>query len=151
MTRTIVFSILFLCLTMASLHGFDTGRKPLKAAAMSLVIPGGGQYYNDQYLKMAVFGGTEVVLIGKLLYDNHQQNKYYDKALNTSGLDYQHNENMYYKYYNRKQSDWWWVGTVVFLSMIDSYVDANLYNYEQTKKNLHIRFEGDKAMVSYDF
>jgi hypothetical protein len=149
--KRIILLIAFAALMFTGLAAFDTGRQPTKAAVLSLAVPGGGQYYNNQYVKCAVFGGAELFLIGRLVYDTNRQNHYYDLAKNSISMDYVDYVRKYNHYFARSQSDRWWLGTVVFLSVMDAYVDAHLYNFEQTKQELHIKLQDGKATLSLDF
>ncbi len=49
-------------------------KKPLLAAAMSLVVPGGGEFYSGSYVKSAIFFSAEVAAIAVALTYNSQAN-----------------------------------------------------------------------------
>lgn len=53
---------------------------PGRAALYSLVIPGGGQYYNKKYFKIPIVWAVEGVAIGTLVYNARQFNRW-DAAL----------------------------------------------------------------------
>jgi hypothetical protein len=54
-------------------------------------------------------------------------------------------------YYNKRQSDFWWAGIVIFLSTIDAYVDAHLYDYEDTKQKIRLKFDENMLSLEYKF
>jgi len=119
--------------------------------ALSFIIPGGGQFYNESYYKAAVVFALEGYLISRTIYHHSKVNEYYDKAQESVGEDFLAYQDLYYRYYNRRQNDFWWLGTVVFLSMVDAFVDAHLYNYNQEKEKVHIIFEGNKIGIGLNF
>jgi len=120
----------------------------MKAAALSLLIPGGGQFYNESYWKSGGVLLLESAVIGLATYHHLQAEDYFQKYTQTE------NEEYYQKYlenYNKRQSDLFWVGTVVFLSVIDAFVDAHLFDFEEKKKKIHLKFEENAVSLSYRF
>ena len=53
-------------------------KKPLKAAALSTFIPGGGQLYNQNYWKGGAIFILESSLIGLSVYHHLEAEKYYE-------------------------------------------------------------------------
>ena len=146
-------SIILLCalLLAVQLAAYDTGRKPMLAAGLSLVAPGGGQFYNGKYVKSAVVLGIEGWFLGSAIYHHIQMNEAYDKANNSTGNDYNHWASEYNQHYNSRQNAYWWLGTTIFLSILDAFVDAHLYNYEAEKQRIHLELEPDKVTISWRF
>jgi len=140
----IIFLLLF------SISGFteENKKKPLKAAALSLLIPGGGQFYNESYWKSSGVFLLESYVIGLATYHHLKAEDYYQKYAQTENPE---NYGKYLEYYNKRQSDFFWVGTVVFLSMIDAFVDAHLFDFETKKKKIHLKFEENTISLSYRF
>ncbi len=131
--------------------GFQTGKSPAKAALMSLFVPGAGQIYNESYYKAGGVIILEGVLIGLLINDHNEAEKAYDRAKRSSDDDFDYWADRYYKYYDRRQNDMWWLGITMLLSGIDAYVDAHLYNYETLREDIHLKFEDNKVMISWEF
>ncbi len=121
---------------------------PFKAGALSFFVPGGGQFYNEKYLKSAFVFVLEGSLIGLAIYHNYQSQSNYDKYVQTQNP--QHYSD-YVKFYEKQQSDLWWLGTVIFLSTIDAFVDAHLFDYEMRKNKIHLKFEDNMLSLQYDF
>jgi len=138
MRKIILF--LMLILLVSGLCGYDTGKKPFKAMALSLVIPGGGQFYNESYYKAAFVLALEGYFIGRTIYHHDRVQHYHDMADSTVGEEHDFYMEEYNRYYRRRQNDYWWLGTIVFLSVVDAFVDANLYNYNQEKERVNILF-----------
>jgi hypothetical protein len=80
----------------------------------SLVVPGWGQVTNGSWIKAGVAVAAEGLLIAAIVRDSDQLA---DLPAGTPAYD---------DVYNRRQQEAWWLGAVVFLSMIDAYVDAHL-------------------------
>ncbi|HNX00352.1 MAG TPA: DUF5683 domain-containing protein [Candidatus Cloacimonadota bacterium] len=147
--RNIILILLFVLLTF-SLAAFDTGRSSLKAGLLSAALPGAGQYYNHSYVKSAIFFASEATFVGMAVYHTNRINYYYDKAQNNPEL-FNYYQSKYQKNYNSRQSDYWWIGTTVFLSVLDAYVDADLYNFDQKKKEIHLKLEDEKVSLELKF
>jgi Family of unknown function (DUF5683) len=130
---------------------------PFKAGALSLFIPGGGQFYNEKYIKSAFVLVLEGSLIGLAIYHNYQSESFKDKFYVEDNLPSPNQDllndysNKYVSYYEKMQSDLWWLGTVIFLSTIDAFVDAHLYDYEKRKSKIHLKFENNMLSLQYDF
>ncbi len=123
-------------------------KQPLKAAIFSCFIPGGGQLYNEKYLKSGFVLAVEGSFIGLALYHHLEAEKYYDRyEVSLSNSDYTE----YVKYYNKRQSDFFWVGTIIFLSAIDAYIDAHLFDFEEKKNKIHLKFENNTVGLVYNF
>jgi hypothetical protein len=123
-------------------------KKPMKAAILSLLLPGGGQLYNEAYVKFGIIGVLEGGLIGLTLYHHFKGEDYYNKFLATEDEKYY---DKYVDYYYQKQNDLWWLGVTIFLSTLDAYVDAHLYDFESEKKKIHLKFDGQTLGLEYRF
>ena len=93
---------------------------PTGAMIRSAVFPGWGQLYTRHYIKSGIFFCLESGLVlSALMEDKKAQDAY---ATN------------YVEYIDRidrrNQYIWWTVGVVVY-SMIDAYVDAHLFNFDE--------------------
>ena len=116
-------------------------KKPLKAVALSCIFPGGGQLYNGKYLKSGFVFALEGSFISLAIYHHTKAEDYYDKD----------NYTEYKNYYEKRQSDLFWIGAIIFLSAIDSYVDAHLFDFEEKKKKIHLKFEDNAVALVYNF
>jgi Family of unknown function (DUF5683) len=64
-----------------SLAGVEKVYNPGKAALLSTILPGAGQFYNRSYWKIPIVWGG-LVTFGALAYYNQQQNLLYTEELN---------------------------------------------------------------------
>ena len=142
--------IIYLILNLTFLFAEENiiKKKPLKAAVLSCFVPGGGQFYNEKYLKSGFVFAVEGSFIGLAAYHHLEAERYYDRyEVSLSETDY----NEYVKYYEKRQSDSFWIGTVIFLSAIDAYIDAHLFDFEEKKNKIHLKFENNTVGLVYNF
>jgi hypothetical protein len=123
-------------------------RIPIKAAGLSILLPGAGQVYNNQYIKAGIVVALEGLCAGYAIYHDEQADDYlkaYKKS--QSALDYA----LYTDFYDKKQSDLFWLGTVIFLSSLDAFVDAHLHNFDDNKSKVRIKFDNNSLQLSFRF
>jgi len=89
-------------------------KSPWGAVARSAMLPGWGQFYNEQYIKSIISIG----LIGYFSYKVIDNKRKFKQTKN--------------KIYKSRQSEKsWQLGFVYFLNMVDAYVDAYLYKFDE--------------------
>ncbi len=140
--------LILILVSIFSCLNAEMSKKPMKAAALSFFIPGGGQFYNESYFKFGLIGVIEGGLIGLTLYHYFKGEDYYDKFLATEEDRYY---DKYTDYYYKQQNDLWWLGVTIFLSTLDAYVDAHLYDFEAEKKKIHLKFDGEILGLEFKF
>ena len=123
-------------------------RNATNAMLFSMLIPGGGQFYNKKYIKSAIEFASESILIIFTLHYHIKMNNAYEKYEQTLK---QEDYNKYSNLYEKRQSMFWWLSALKFLSVIDSFVDAKLYNFDEKKKKIELRFEGNSVSLNYRF
>jgi hypothetical protein len=89
-------------------------KSPPKAMVLSLLIPGAGQYYCEEYLKGTMLLAAEGTL-GYYLYKAHED---YKKT--------QDNEKL-----KRRDNFLWWLITVKAISLADAYISAQMYKFNE--------------------
>lgn len=123
-------------------------RIPMKAAGLSMLLPGGGQMYNQQYIKAGIVVALEGLCVGYAIYHDSESDKYYKRYKETNSVfDYAE----YERFYEKRQSDLFWLGTVIFLSALDAFVDAHLYNFEYNKSKVRIKFDNNSLQLTFRF
>jgi hypothetical protein len=142
-------SIIVICSAnlIAEEKSFDTGRSSTKALLWSF-IPGGGQIYNKQYIKAGIDILAESLLIGTAIHYHTKMNDAYSLYEQTQT---QAHYDEYNYYYQQQQNMIWWWATVKLLALLDAYVDAKMYNYNEKKKKLDFEFEGLGMSLRYSF
>lgn len=101
----------------------DTARKrknPTGAMLRSLALPGWGQFYNQQYWKAALVVAGEAAIIASAVYYHNL----YKDATTTDAQEF---------YLDQRNVRFWWLGAAILISMLDAYVDAHLYNFDESE------------------
>ena len=113
--------LIHLCF-LSFIYGEDGKKKytqnPKKAFYYSL-IPGLGQVYNKKWLKSFVIIGSEITF-----YQLWQKNLEYYKNYDTNNYPLKK-----HRYLEKRNKYAWWIGLVYIYSMIDSVVDAHLFEF----------------------
>jgi hypothetical protein len=91
---------------------------PTGVMLRSLVVPGWGQATNGAWVKAVLVAGGESALIATLIRDSNKL-----KDLDPNSVEYN-------DVYDRRNREAWWLGGVVFLSMVDAFVDAHLKGFD---------------------
>lgn len=98
-------------------------KSPRGAVIRAALFPGWGQWYNEKKLKSMLIFGTEIGFISAAVWHNQQVVKPWTTAEN------------YIKEFHinmRNQYVWYLVGTILY-SMADAYVDAHLFDFDESE------------------
>ncbi|HPM01571.1 MAG: hypothetical protein KA886_04300 [Candidatus Cloacimonetes bacterium] len=129
-----------------------SGKNPTYASTLSFICPGGGQIYNNSYIKAGTVILADAYFIGMAVYNEDKRQETRKKMLLADNeVIKEYYRNRMNDYYEKRQSDYWWIGITTFLSMADAYVDAHLYNFEKKKKEVELRFSDAKLSLTYRF
>jgi len=93
-------------------------KSPTGIMFRSLLIPGWGQATNHAWVKAVLVACAETALAVSVIQDTHEL-----QTLDSSTPQYA-------TIYDHRQRNTWWLGGVVFLSMVDAYVDAHLKGFD---------------------
>ena len=147
-----IFLILITVLLFTSLFSYETGKNPSKAALYSFLIPGGGQYYNESTWKTILWGGSEVGFIALASYHQSKFNEYKDKRSKAEDLtEWKKWDREAANQLHKRNNGFWWLGSTVILSVMDAYVDANLFNYNEEKRKLDLQFSYNYLGLEFRF
>lgn len=130
----------------------ENPKNPTKAILLSAFIPGAGQIYNENYIKGGITIGLQTFFISSIIYYDDQMSDYKkleNSAKTTSDKNFYHQR--YLSAHENRRNSGWWAGTVLLLSMVDAYVDAHLYNFDSTKKNLKLKFKPNYIGLKLEF
>ena len=111
-------------------------KSPQKAIILSTLLPGGGQFYTGHYIKGGVIAGGEIFSLMKA-YSLYKDAKGY--SVSSSERDSLMRESFSYAF--------WFLG-IWFYSVLDAYVDAHLYNFDE-KAKISISFKPDNEAVLF--
>ena len=120
-SKCLFFSLLLSYNVSAQINEVDSTliKNPRQAFLFSLV-PGGGQFYNQKYIKGSLVMGLETLALYSWL-ENSKIYKNYDSE------EYSLRKNRYLEKRNKYA---WWVIFLYFYSMIDAMVDAHLSPFD---------------------
>ena len=97
----------------------EVSKSPRGAMLRSLVVPGWGQFYNGKWFKGILIGGTEIGLITNAVIQNQ--------------LAVQSETELEKEFYQENRSlSIWWLGAAILYSITDAFVDAHLYNFDDS-------------------
>ncbi len=119
----------------SSAHDTTVTKNPTGAMLRSLVVPGWGQFYNGKWFKGLLVAGTEIGLVANA----YVLNQWAKEATN---------EDDRYFYLDNRNLSFWILGATILYSMADAYVDAQLYNFDESpdlslnRSIQHERFSG---------
>lgn len=143
--------LVVLLLVSGSLSAMEYAKNPYKAMVLSALLPGGGQVYNNAYIKAVAVVGLQAYLVNSAFY-NHDKMEQFEAMMDGSGsFDDLLYQSRWDKYRDNLRSDYWWIGTVMVLSVADAFVDAHLYNFKAEKDKVRLKFEDKMLRLEYRF
>ncbi|MDA9991883.1 DUF5683 domain-containing protein [Candidatus Marinimicrobia bacterium] len=120
-SKSLFFSLLLSYNLNAQINEVDsTLIKNSRQAFLFSLVPGGGQFYNQKYIKGSLVMGLEILAFYSWL-ENSKIYKNYDSDI------YSLRQNRYLEKRNKYA---WWVIFLYFYSMIDAMVDAHLSPFD---------------------
>ena len=113
---------------------FVMTKSPWTAVALSAVLPGLGQFYNESYWKIPIIGAIGVYFGYEIIRNNNKFLEYRDKYAQ-SQTDRNTSGNQIFKTYRefyRDQRDLFiiYFGILYLVNLFDAYVDAHLYDFD---------------------
>ena len=94
-------------------------KNPSTAILRSTILPGWGQFYNDEPFKGLLFGTVELGLLSWLIAEHVAS----EDARNSN------DESAYQLHRQRRLDLIWYTSAVWLFGMLDAYVDAYLYSF----------------------
>lgn len=111
------------------------GKDERIATALSILIPGGGQVYNEQYVKGAIIALAE----GGTIYMIYKNNKY---------LQTEQSEEKRLLTENNRNSLIWLLGAEIVYSSIDAFISARMYDMN---KKIDIGIRNNGIYIAFKF
>ncbi len=122
---------------------------PTKTLFKSMLIPGWGQLGNRKYVKATLIIGLESVLIGAIVHyadKSSEAKKAFDAYVSPDSTD--RDKQLLYDAYRDARSErnkfGWFLGTTIFFSMFDAFVDAHLSDFPKKESELSLHFEQEQ-------
>jgi hypothetical protein len=137
--KIFVFTFLLLCKIEA--------KSPGKAVLLSALIPGGGQFYTEHYMRGTIYALTETYFIIRTFMDYREMKSAMD-SYRESG-----DEGDYARYkdsFRKLMDDGFWFLGIWGLSLIDAYVSAHLFKFkESNRRAFTLKFKGRGVTFSF--
>ena len=105
-------------------------KSPWGAVARSAMLPGWGQCYNESYIKSVLAFGSAFYIASRI--------RHYDKA-------YKRSQNQEDK--DRRVANSWYLGFAYLIILVDAYVDAYLYRFEDIVQLTYHYLPEDRAFT----
>jgi hypothetical protein len=122
---------------------WSTGVSPTAAVLATPLFPGWGQLYSDNFWKGGLAFGAQMYFWTNILSRDRQAVRARDFA-NTFPED----DPNYDRYHAVAEESWeqmrdfaWWSGGVLLIIALDAYVDAHLFNFDQSPVPVPDRWE----------
>jgi len=90
-------------------------KSPWGAVARSAMLPGWGQCYNESYIKSVIAFGAFFYFVSRMYYNEKQ---YRD----TGNVEFR----------DKRITNSWYLGLTYLIILVDAYVDAHLYRFDDT-------------------
>lgn len=136
--------------------GFVMKKSPWTAVALSAVLPGLGQFYNESYWKIPIIAAVGGYFGYEIIRNNNKFLEYRDKYAESQN-DTLFGPNSVFKDYRefyRDQRDQFiiYFGLLYLVNLFDAYVDAHLYDFDVSDE-VKIGFlkNGKFIKVDYNF
>lgn len=117
--------------TSSTSGGYVMTKSPLKAILYS-IVPGGGQFYNEQYWKVPLFAGAAGYFVWRVIYF-HNLYKEKEAEANAVGRDsslYPQLKLQREAYRDDRDRHAAYFIAVEILGMIDAYVGAHMFDFD---------------------
>ena len=102
-------------------------KSPRGAVLRSLMFPGWGQKYNERPWKAAVVFSTEIGLLSAAIWHNTRMHKSFDDSYSDAYV-----QDFRDFHWDKRSQYFWYLGFAVLISMADAYVDAHLFDFDES-------------------
>ena len=94
-------------------------KNPRGAMLRSVFVPGWGQFYNGKWFKGIIVAGTECGIVINAIV----QNEYAKNSVTSLEREF---------YLDNRNLSYWWLAGAILYSAIDAFVDAHLYDFDES-------------------
>ena len=117
-------------------HEWQKRKSPTTAMVASLVLPGLGQLYNEREFWALVAMGIETYLIRTIIVEQRETNRL--RAAVNATPDDPYLRALFVIHRDDRIQATWLLGLAMLLSGVQSFVDAHLYDFDDTPLPLQI-------------
>ncbi len=113
-------------------------QNPTIALFKSMFVPGWGQIGNKRYIKAGVIISLEVILAGTIYHYTQKTSDARENFLNADDNNQARLFNDFMDAKSERNRFGWFLGTTIFLSMFDAFVDAHLAKFPKYDKKISV-------------
>ncbi len=110
---------------------FVMAKSPWTAVLLSAVVPGAGQVYNHAYWKVPVAAGISGWFIYNYVQNNNDYSKYSKLYISSKDARMKTTRDFYH---DQRDMFGVYLGLTYILTMVDAYVDAQLFDFSVDEK-----------------
>jgi hypothetical protein len=140
----VLFTIALLLACAGHMQGDELKRHPGWAIIATAVIPGGGQFYAENYARGFFFGTLQMALLSMTAYEKVQEMDYkrlYDENGEKETWD------QYNKHKSRVRNLMWWDVGIWFFACADAFADAHFFEFEEERFSFDVKPVNEKVTV----
>ncbi len=126
MKKIIVCFLFFL--SVMPIRSEEIKKHPGWAIIATAVLPGGGQFYADNYARGLFFSAVQISLVSMTIYEKMQERDYF--ALYNEDKEEATRER-YNKHKSRVKNLLWWDAGIWFFACADAFADAHFYGFNE--------------------
>ncbi len=139
-----IAGILIALVLFASLEADELKKRPGWAIVTSVLLPGGGQFYAENYARGLFFSTLQTGLLSMTIYEKIQERDY-KRRYDESGSSQMWDE--YNKHRSRVRNLLWWDAGIWFLSCADAFTDAHFYGFGEKERVSLLLDERHQGMI----
>lgn len=140
--RACVFLLLSMSLIGVCWCSEGNRKSPFWSMVASAVVPGGGQFYCESYVRGAVFCSAQATLTAMTVYE-HVLTEESLRRYKRSGDPEDYDD--YAHHFERRKDLLWWDAGVLVLAVADAFVDAHMYGFG-SKKGIKVSVAAERGV-----
>lgn len=146
--NTILISISILLISANVFCSDIKHKNSTEAMLYSSLLPGGGQFYNEKYIKSGIYLGAALSFTAGAIYENDRKHYYQDKM--EAFPEYEtFYRNKYEQHRDNRNLYLWLTAGTYFLNIVDAYVDAKLFNTDKEKTEKKWKFAVNRIVIYF--
>jgi len=132
-------------------------QRPTEALFKSMIIPGWGQWDNHKYIKSVVIAGTEIALMSAIIHYAKKKSDFEERYKEeTDEAEKLILFNSFRDAKNERNRFSWYLGSLIFLSMFDAFVDAHLARFPKISEDISLDVKSNDSrglalFLNYNF
>jgi hypothetical protein len=146
----LVLLLILLFFTSIGTYGDEMKKHPGWAIVATALVPGGGQFYAENYARGIFYSTLQISLVSMTIYEKIQERDYWEIYKQDNKKD---TWDKFNKHKSRVRNLLWWDAGIWFLSCADAFTDAHFYGFNE-KVDISIEmkdYNGAQVGLVYKF